>query len=201
MDRNDFHIGILPNRPVAEVAGLAAYADELGFGGLWVADSQSVFRDAWQALAVCATRTSSLTLATGVTNPVTRHATVIAGGIATLDELSRGRAVLGIGVGESAVRTVGLRPASLRRLEAVALAIRSLLAGETARSTAPSYASPGRSTRFRSGSPPRDRGRSSSAAASATASSSRSALTRTSSATASSTSPAASSRPDATRAR
>jgi 5,10-methylenetetrahydromethanopterin reductase len=131
LDRTDFQIGVLPNRPVGEIAELAAHADELGFGGLWIADSQSIFRDAWQALAVAATRTMRLALATGVTNPVTRHAAVIAGGIATLDELSGRRAVLGIGVGESAVRTAGLRPATLARLEEVTLAIRSLLAGET----------------------------------------------------------------------
>jgi 5,10-methylenetetrahydromethanopterin reductase len=125
-------VAVLPNRPIVEVARIGAQAEQLGFGGLWVADSQSIFRDAWQALALCAAETSSLLLATGVTNPVTRHPAVIAGAIATLDEASQGRAVLGIGVGESAVHTAGLRRASLARLEDVTVAIRKLLAGETA---------------------------------------------------------------------
>jgi energy-coupling factor transport system ATP-binding protein len=94
MDASAFHVGILPNRPVAEIAELAAEADRLGFGGIWVADSQSIFRDAYQTLAVCATRTTQLQLAVGVTNPVTRHLSVTAGSIATLNELSGGRAVL-----------------------------------------------------------------------------------------------------------
>lgn len=132
IDATNFHIGVLPNRPASEIGELAAYADSLGLGGIWIADSQPIFRDAWAALTLCATRTKSLKLATGVTNPVTRHPAVIAGSIATLDELSEGRAVLGLGVGESAVRNVGLRSSTLRRLEEVTHCIRALLAGEAA---------------------------------------------------------------------
>ena len=127
-----FHIGVLPNRPVTEVAEIAGKAEELGFEGVWIADSQSIFRDAYLALTASALRTSTLTLATGVTNPVTRHPATIASAIATLDELSGGRALLGIGVGESAVRTVGLRPARLARLEEATHALRALLSGATA---------------------------------------------------------------------
>ncbi|MGH3134728.1 MAG: LLM class flavin-dependent oxidoreductase, partial [Gaiellaceae bacterium] len=127
-----FHIGLLPGRPAAEVADLVAHAEDLGFEGAWVADSQSIFRDAYVALALAADRTSSITLATGVTNPVTRHPAVIASAIATVDELSGGRAILGIGVGESAVHTLGLPPARLDRLAAVATALQALLAGEEA---------------------------------------------------------------------
>jgi 5,10-methylenetetrahydromethanopterin reductase len=132
MDTAAFHVGVLPNRPIAEIAEIAAEAERLGFGGIWIADSQSIFRDAYQALAVAATRTTRLQLAVGVTNPVTRHLAVIAGSIATLAELSGGRAVLGMGVGESAVRTLGLAPARLAQLETATVALRALLAGEAA---------------------------------------------------------------------
>ncbi len=127
-----FEIGLLPQGPVAELVELAVAAEELGFRGVWVADSQSVFRDAYAALALCAARTSKVRLATGVTNPVTRHPAVLAGSIATLDELSGGRATLGIGLGESSVRTLGLRPARLKELEEATQVIRSLLRGDTA---------------------------------------------------------------------
>lgn len=127
-----FHVGVLPNQPVTGIAELAAEAEALGFTGIWIADSQSIFRDSYLALATCALRTSRMALATGVTNPVTRHPAAIAGAIATLDELSGGRALLGIGVGESAVRTVGLRPAKLARLEEATHALRALLSGATA---------------------------------------------------------------------
>lgn len=125
-----FHFGFLPNTPAAEVAELAAVAEGLGFDGIWIADSQSLFRDAWVALTASALRTERIRLATGVTNPVTRHPAVVAGAIATLDELSAGRAILGIGVGESAVKTLGLPRATLARLADYTRVVRALLAGE-----------------------------------------------------------------------
>ena len=124
------HIGVLPNRPVEQIAELAERAEELGFAGIWVADSQSIFRDAYCALSLCAARTRKLKLATGVTNPVTRHPATLACSFATLDELSGGRIVLGIGVGVSSVETLSLRPARLAQLEQAAYVLRGLLAGE-----------------------------------------------------------------------
>ena len=84
------------------------------------------------SLAACALRTERLLLATGVTNPVTRHPAVVAGSAATLDDLSGGRAIIGIGVGASSVKTIGLPPARLDRLAEVTHVLRGLLAGETA---------------------------------------------------------------------
>jgi 5,10-methylenetetrahydromethanopterin reductase len=124
------HVGVLPNRPVVQVADLAELAEDLGFAGIWVADSQSIFRDAFAALTLSATRTRALSLATAVTNPVTRHPATIACSFATLDELSEGRAILGIGVGESSVETLSLRPARLARLEQAALVLRGLMSGD-----------------------------------------------------------------------
>ena len=121
---------MLPNRPAAEVAEFAAQAEELGFEGIWVADSQSVFREAFVALTLCATRTERIRLATGVTNPITRHPAVLASSFATIDELSGGRGIIGIGVGESAVQTLGLRQARLARLEEATHVLRGLLAGD-----------------------------------------------------------------------
>jgi len=68
----EFHFGHLPKQPAAETAGLAEAAESLGFDGVWIADSQSIFRDVWVTLSACAVRTSRIRLATGVTNPV-RH--------------------------------------------------------------------------------------------------------------------------------
>ena len=127
-----FHIGILPNRPIADFVRWIARADELGFAGVWVADSQSVFRDAFMLLTLCAGHTRHMQLATGVTNIITRHPAVLAHSFATLDELSEGRAILGIGVGESAIYNIGQKPAKLSRLEEVIQVVRALMAGETA---------------------------------------------------------------------
>ena len=125
-------LGLLPRSPAADVAGLAVEAERLGLDGVWLADSQSIFRDPFTVLALVASRTERIRLATAVTNPVTRHPAVLAGAFATLDELSRGRVVVGIGKGESSVYTVGLRPATLARLEQAVVALRALMAGETA---------------------------------------------------------------------
>ena len=45
-----------------------------------------------------------------MSNPVTRHPTVMASMMATIAQLYDGRAVLGVGRGDSAVRTLGLPP-------------------------------------------------------------------------------------------
>lgn len=97
---------------------------------MWVADSHSVMRGAFELLAVLATRTRRIALATGVTHTVTRHPAVIANSIATLDELSAGRAILGIGVGESAVHNLGLGPEKLVVFADKLRVIRALLRGE-----------------------------------------------------------------------
>ena len=125
-----FHIGILPNRPLEDFVNWVARAESLGFEGVWVADSQSVFRDAFMALTLFADRTRRMELATGVTNVITRHPAVLAHSFATLDEYSNGRAVLGIGVGDSAIHTIGEKPAKLKRMEYVIDVLRRLMSGE-----------------------------------------------------------------------
>lgn len=127
-----FHVGILPNRPVTDFVDWIALADELGFGGVWVADSQSVFRDAFMALTLFADRTRNMELATGVTNIQTRHPAVLAHSFATLDEISGGRAVLGIGIGDSAIYNINQKPSRLKELESAITILRTLMAGETA---------------------------------------------------------------------
>ena len=125
-----FDIGILPNRPVYECLELARAAEDFGYGGVWLADSQCVMRDAYTILSLIAMQTSSIRVATGVTNAITRHPSVLANSWATLDEISLGRAVMGIGVGESSIRTLGLKPDSLAALENKIGALRALMNGE-----------------------------------------------------------------------
>ena len=53
-------------------------------------------------------------LGTGVTNPITRHAAVTAASIMSVQAESDGRAILGIGRGDSAVLHIGRKPAPLK---------------------------------------------------------------------------------------
>ncbi len=115
--------------PVARIADLAARCERLGFDSYWVAD-QRWMRDVWVSLAACAQRTSTIALGTRVTDPYVRHPALTAVAIASLDELSGGRAILGIGAGGSGFQQMGIerrKPVAAIR-EAIEL-IRRLLAG------------------------------------------------------------------------
>jgi 5,10-methylenetetrahydromethanopterin reductase len=127
-----FSVGFHPDRPIGETADLAVEAERLGFPGVWVADSQSIFRDVYAALTLVAERTSRIAIGTGVTNPVSRHPAVIAGAIGSIAEHAAGRTVLlGIGTGETAVESLGRKRATIARMEDTARVIRGLHAGET----------------------------------------------------------------------
>ncbi len=129
--RLQFGIGLLASdlRAIAEQARLA---DDLGYDLVRIADSQCLFRDPYVALTLVALNTSRVKLGPGVTNPVTRHPTVTAGAIASIDELSGGRAILGLGAGDSAVLNIGEKPASADTLREYVSAIRALFRrGET----------------------------------------------------------------------
>jgi 5,10-methylenetetrahydromethanopterin reductase len=125
-------VAVHPDRPASAVAALAALAERRGYDGFWVADSQNLFRDVFVALTAVAEATERVQIATGVTNTVTRHPAVIAGGIGSIAELAPGRTALGIGVGETAVESIGERPANIAALEANIRAIKDLLIGHTA---------------------------------------------------------------------
>ena len=106
--------------------------EELGFDLIGVGDSPGLFRDPYVSMALLAQATRTPRLATMVTNPVLRHPAATAAAIGSVAELSGGRAVLGIGSGDSAMYNSGGRPATLGALEAHINAVRELLVeGET----------------------------------------------------------------------
>jgi len=93
---------------VDPVVRLAQTAEACGFESVYVGDSQMIWNDVWVTLGAIATATSRVMLGTGVTNTVTRHPAVTANAVMTLNMLSNGRAKLGLGAGDSAVRTAAL---------------------------------------------------------------------------------------------
>ncbi|MEY2476435.1 MAG: 5,10-methylenetetrahydromethanopterin reductase [Actinomycetota bacterium] len=107
----------------------AERAEAAGFGGIAMVDSQNLAGDPYVALAVAARATSTLRLATGVTNPVTRHPAVTAAAIATVHGESGGRAVLGIGRGDSALAHLGQAPAPVATFERYLIALQAYLGG------------------------------------------------------------------------
>jgi 5,10-methylenetetrahydromethanopterin reductase len=119
-----------PCRPVGEVAAAAVAAERLGFDEVWVPDSQLLWRDPFVTLAAVAQATTRLGLGTAVTNVVTRHPAVLASAARTVGELAEGRFVLGVGVGNSSVEPVGLRPSTQAELRDRLSVVRSLLGGD-----------------------------------------------------------------------
>jgi 5,10-methylenetetrahydromethanopterin reductase len=116
--------------PLPDVLSLAAEAEGLGYRWLWVNDDR-LQKDPFATLAAMALGTQHAHLGVGVTNPYSRHPALIATAIATVDELSGGRAVLGLGAGGTNHAALDVRresPAGALR-DAIAV-VRGLLAGE-----------------------------------------------------------------------
>ena len=112
-------------------AALAVQAEIWGFDGLLLADSENLVGDPYVELALGAQATQRLRLGPAVTNPVTRHPAVTASAIATLQIESGGRAVVVLGRGDSAVRQLGLRPATTEQLEQGLDQLQGFLGGRT----------------------------------------------------------------------
>jgi 5,10-methylenetetrahydromethanopterin reductase len=112
------------------VASCVADAETAGFDIAWLPDSQFLWRDVWTCLGAAAARTSAITVGTCVTNFETRHVSVTAAAAATLGELAPGRVVVGVGSGDSAIKTLGLRPTRVAVMEQRITQLRQLLAGE-----------------------------------------------------------------------
>lgn len=111
-------------------AALARRAEEDGWDGLTMVDSQNLAPDPYVHLALAAAATSRLMLATGVTNPLTRHPAVMATAIASVQASSGGRAVLGIGRGDSSLAYLGLAPASPAAFEQYLVRLQGYLRGD-----------------------------------------------------------------------
>ncbi|WNY24971.1 5,10-methylenetetrahydromethanopterin reductase [Methanolapillus millepedarum] len=103
-----FGIEFVPNEPVLNLASYAKTAEDEGFEFVWVTDHYNN-RDVFSTLSVLSMATNRIKIGAGVTNPYTRNPAVTASAIATVNDISGGRAVLGIGPGDkSTFETLGL---------------------------------------------------------------------------------------------
>jgi 5,10-methylenetetrahydromethanopterin reductase len=100
-----------------------------GFDGAGILDSQMLSRDTFVVLGQAATSTSRLTLFPAVTNPFTRHASVLASAIQTVEELAPGRVKFVIGTGYTSASTIGRKPATLAEMRACITTVKGLVAG------------------------------------------------------------------------
>lgn len=116
-------------KDVARIRERAVRAEELGFEGVFVGTNQLSTPEPFSVLTMCALSTQRLKLGVAVANMVFQEPTVLAGAAATLDGISQGRAILGLGTGDSPVHAMGRKPTRLAAFEDGVRTIRELLRG------------------------------------------------------------------------
>lgn len=124
-----FSLHLVPD-DLSQVARRARFAEDHGFDQVWVAESHLTCRDHNVALALAILNTKTILIGPGVTNPVLHDNSVAACTIATLDELSQGRTLFGIGSGDTPVYTLGKKMAKLAVMRESIRQIRALVGGE-----------------------------------------------------------------------
>jgi 5,10-methylenetetrahydromethanopterin reductase len=123
-------VASLVEHPMPELAARARRLEELGYDDVWVPDER-LLRNVYVSLATVAGATSRVGLGTAVTNPYTRNPALTAAAIATIDELSGGRATLAMGAG-GGLGAYGIdRPRPAQALREATEIVRRLTAGET----------------------------------------------------------------------
>ena len=110
--------------------GFVTHAENLGYNFCWVTDSQMIRSNPWAVLALIAQQTRTIRIGTGVAVPGLRLAPVAANGIATINRLAPGRTFMGIGTGNTAMRTMGQRPTTINAFGEYIRTVRALLNGE-----------------------------------------------------------------------
>jgi 5,10-methylenetetrahydromethanopterin reductase len=126
-----FGIEFVPADPATKIGYLAKLAEDVGFDTIWITDHYNN-RDVYTTLTMLSLMTNKISFGTGVTNPYTRNSAITASSIASLNEISGGRAILGIGPGDKATfDAMGIdwgKP--LTKMRETVSVIRKLLAGE-----------------------------------------------------------------------
>ena len=108
---------------------LIVRAEKLGYDFCWAPDSQMIYANPFVVLALAAQRTHSIRLGTGLAIAGLRLAPALANGIATVNQLAPGRVFLGVGTGNTAMRTIGQRPMPIAPFRDYLHVVRELLHG------------------------------------------------------------------------
>ena len=138
----NWSVNLMAKAPVGEIVELAVLAEQMGYDRCWLFDEGVMTRDVFVTLAAIAERTSTIKIGPGITNPYVRHPGATAAAIASIDELSDGRAFIGVGAGGG----LALGPLAVERtrpLQVVAdavTAMRGLFAGDTVTMTSETFA-------------------------------------------------------------
>jgi alkanesulfonate monooxygenase SsuD/methylene tetrahydromethanopterin reductase-like flavin-dependent oxidoreductase (luciferase family) len=110
--------------------GFFNHAEQLGYDSVWVTDSQMLFSDCYAVLALAARQTQRLRLGPGTAICGTRIPPVHVAAMATLNRIAPGRVHLGIGTGNTAMRSMGQRPMRIAEYAEYLRVLAALLRGE-----------------------------------------------------------------------
>jgi len=116
--------------PARRVIELAKEAERLGFSHVWTFDSHVLWEEPFVIYSRILAETERVVVGPLVTNPGTRDWTVLASLFATLDEMSGGRTICGMGRGDSALRVIGRTPMRLATMETALAVVKGLVAGQ-----------------------------------------------------------------------
>lgn len=114
-----------------EVEEVAVAAEADGWDGLLFQDSQNLTPDITVSMALAARATTRLVVGTAVTNLVTRDPAVVASMFQTLHHFSRGRALLGVARGDTALHLVGKQAPGLTDFATLVEQVRGYVRGDT----------------------------------------------------------------------
>src|SRR5438552_18363722 len=112
-----FGVTVLPDPPYQRMIELMKLAEDHGFEYAWTYDSHILWEESYATLPLAAAATSKIKLGHFVTNPGIRDPTITASWYATMQDVSKGRMVMGIGRGDSSRRVVGLKPVKVAEFE------------------------------------------------------------------------------------
>src|SRR6195256_6095517 len=121
--------GICSMANVDEI-GFFNHAETLGYDSVWVTDSQMLYSDCYAVLALAARQTTRLRIGPGTAICGTRIPPVQVAAMATLNRLAPGRVFLGIGTGNTAMRSMGQRPMKIADFAEYLRVLSALLRGE-----------------------------------------------------------------------
>ena len=122
--------GVSPREDFKMVSKLSKMIEDHGFENLWFIDHQLGMKDVYAAMNVAALATEKIEIGSAVTNLQTRHPTVTANATTALDDLSDGRALLGLGAGWVALHSINKRPSKIAELREGIADFRKLFSGE-----------------------------------------------------------------------
>lgn len=144
-----FGISVMPVDAPDQFVELVREVEAAGFDSMLVCDSSLHSRDTFAYMTLAAINTSRVVIGTNILNPLTRHPGLSVRGVATLDEISHGRVLMGIGRGSDPLAELGLKQATMQHIRDMVTTTRELLRGDHVTFESPAFSFSNAQLRFK----------------------------------------------------